>query len=167
MWLTGRIKLILEPFPDKKDIPIFIDEGSMGGGVVDELEAEGYNIVPINFGWSPLDPYHYYDWGTEMFATLGKHFKEGLISIPNDPLLKAQLWTRTKAFWRRKSGKYGFVLKMLSKDEFSKHPEFRGIKSPDRADALALAFSEYPPLNKDQAEEFVGGSIPIMGATVK
>ena len=163
-WAVGRIKKILEPYEDRLDIPIFVDDTGVGGGVTDDLLLEDYNAIAINFGGASNDPDHYYDWGTEMFATLGKHFKDQPLSIPNDPLLKAQLWSRTKIFYRRKGGK--IVAKILSKEELKKDDQFKGMKSPDRADSLALVFSGYPSTEKRDKGRKVGSSCLIRGVKV-
>jgi hypothetical protein len=104
--------------------------------------------VPCNFGGKANDEEHYYDFGTEMYANLGKILKQRqdgrpVISIPNDPMLKAQLYQRTMVAPAKKGGRW--LLKLLSKPEMRKHKLFRGFKSPDEADSLALAACQPPP----------------------
>ena len=125
---------------DPKKIPVKIDDIGVGVGVTSTLRAEGYNAIPINVAWVAKDGDHYYDLGTEMFAELGKIFKDEDIDIPDDPVLKAQLYQRTQAEGKRKGGR--IVTKLKSKEELRK-TRGRGDKpSPDRADSLALCFCE-------------------------
>lgn len=154
-WTTARIKEALSPYPNAREVPLHIDDSGVGGGVTDELEAEGYNAIPCNFGGKANDEEHYYDFGTEMYATLGKLFKDRQISIPNDPLLKAQLYQRTMVEPRRKGGKW--LLKLLSKPEMRKHKMFKGFKSPDEADSLALAACEPPPESREDLSKYIPG----------
>ena len=147
-WCMGRVKSLLQGYEIKKQIPIKVDDGGVGGGLTDLLLAEGFMAIPINFGMKAEDPDFYYDWGTEMFAYLANIFANEPISIPDDPVLKSQLYQRTMVDYRRKANK--IVLKLLSKDELRRNPELKGMKSPDRADALALAFSPIPlPRDED------------------
>jgi len=147
-WCVGRVKALLQGYETKKQIPIKVDDTGCGGGVTDILLAEGFMAIPINFGMKPEDPDFYFDWGTEMFAYLANIFANEPISIPDDPVLKSQLYQRTMVDYRRKANK--IVLKLLSKDELRKNPDLKGMKSPDRADALALAFSPIPlPRDED------------------
>ena len=122
---------------------INVDVGGVGGGVVDRLREEmralGIEkqlVHEINFGGSARDKEHYADWASEALAgSLAQRFREGEISIPNDKKLIAQLTAR----------QYGITpkgqIKIESKDVMKK----RGLKSPDRADALMLAFAPPAP----------------------
>lgn len=141
-WCMGRIKKLLSGYNTQKEIPIKVDDTGVGGGLTDLLLAEGFNVIPINFGQAAEDADFYYDWGTEMFAYLAMLFRKEPIAIPDDPTLKAQLYQRTHTNYVRKGGK--IVMKLLSKEELKRKPELKGMKSPDRADALALAFSPTP-----------------------
>ena len=136
-----------------------MDDTGVGGGLTDLLLAEGFMAIPINFGMKPEDPDFYYDWGTEMFAYLANIFANEPISIPDDPVLKSQLYQRTSVQYQRKAG--NIVLKLLSKEELRRNPELRGMKSPDRADALALAFSPIP-LPRDN-DVYVGSTSLLVG----
>ena len=149
-WCMGRIKSLLRGYQIQKQIPIKVDDTALGGGLTDMLLAEGFMAIPINFGMRAEDPDFYYDWGTEMLAYLANIFATQPISIPDDPVLKSQLYQRTKADYRRKGSK--IVLKLFSKEELRKNPELKGMKSPDRADALALAFSPIPLPRDDDAK---------------
>jgi len=158
-WCMGRLKQLLRGYQIQKQIPIKVDDTGDGGGLTDLLLAEGFMAIPINFGMKPEDPDFYYDWGTEMFAYLANIFANEPISIPDDPVLKSQLYQRTSVQYQRKAG--NIVLKLLSKEELRRNPELRGMKSPDRADALALAFSPIP-LPRDN-DVYVGSTSLLVG----
>jgi len=159
-WCMGRIKSLIGGYQVQKQIPIKVDDTGVGGGLTDLLLAEGYNVIPINFGQRAEDPEYYYDFGTEMYAYLAMIFRRGEICIPDDPTLKAQLYQRTQTEYRRKAGR--IVMKLLSKEEIRKNPDLKGMKSPDRSDALALAFSPIPI--PDSGIPYVGTSTIISGA---
>ncbi len=61
---------------------------------------------------------------------------ESLLAIPNDPVLKAQLCAPKKEF--RVSKSHGTRIAIESKEKMKK----RGIASPDRANALMMAFAD-------------------------
>jgi len=149
-WSTARLKELARRFESPKEIPMFIDDTGVGGGVTDQLIADDYFAVPFKFGKRAHDPTRYYDAGTEMFADFGKILETEEVDLPNDPVLKAQLWSRTKVFYKQK-GKHGAVTKLLSKEELKKHPEFRGKKF-DQADAVGMLFAQFPPYEEDETD---------------
>jgi hypothetical protein len=106
----------------------FIDAGG-GAGVIDRLRQLGHRVSEINFGGKPSDE-HYCDKRAEMwFAT--KEWLERGGSIENDPQLKTDLCGPT--YWFESNGK----IRLESKDDL----KARGMRSPDRGDALALTFA--------------------------
>ena len=117
---------------------IKIDDDGVGGGVTDRLREvireEGLyiDVIDCHNGGKALDPEHYENWGTESWAHLRELLREELIQIPNDEDLIAQLSSRKYRITSK--GR----IKIESKDEMKK----RGLRSPDRADALVLAFAK-------------------------
>lgn len=112
-----------------------IDDTGLGGGVTDRLgeikreqQLDWLIIIPINFSQSIQNQY-YADITTYTWGMIKELMESSEISIPNENDLIAQLSVRR--FYMTSGGK----LKLESKKEMKK----RGIKSPDRADALALA----------------------------
>lgn len=111
-----------------------IDDSGVGGGVTDELEEQeeqhGMTVQPVNFGESAIDKERFANMKAEIFWGLRTDFENGNISIPDDMVLINQL----------ASIKYGYTskgqVKIESKDDMKK----RGLKSPDRADALAITW---------------------------
>jgi hypothetical protein len=115
-----------------------IDDTGLGGGVTDrlvelgpELAKEGLKIdvVPCSFGVAGDD--YYADSGAVMWAAMRDWLKTA--AIPDDPVLAGQLSTRRQALTSK--GK----IRLESKDDMKR----RGLRSPDRADALALTFWPY------------------------
>ena len=137
---------LLKQYPGYKDpVTVCVDDGGVGGGVVDRLKQmqrnnperlAQMNIVPVKFG-QRIKHKHYHDSTTFMMATvkalLSPHDEDGNekpveLILPNDDDLVAQLSGR----------KYGLTesakIKVESKDDMKK----RGLPSPDEADCVLL-----------------------------
>ena len=120
-------------------ITVNIDDTGLGGGVtdrLDEVKAEErlrrLEIVPVNFGQKPPQDGsedHYQDISTYMWATVKAEMENAEISIPNDEELVAQFSVR----------KYSITSQGKIVLESKKDMKARGIKSPDRGDAVALS----------------------------
>lgn len=132
-------KLIAENPTYKGVITINIDDTGLGGGVTDRLEEvkteqmlRRMEIVPVNFGMKPPQDgseEHYEDISTYMWATIKTLMENKEISIENDEELVAQFSVR----------KYSITSNGKIVLESKKAMKARGIKSPDRADAVALS----------------------------
>jgi hypothetical protein len=150
MTLVGRITNIAENYKH-----IYVDGTGVGGGVVDRLkevlnsqersEKLGHRVREINNGGkSELEPRRFFNIRAEMYWHLRERLRPDgekylKLRIPDDDELKAQL-----------AGiKIGYAsdgrLKIESKDDMKS----RGLKSPDKADALCLASWANKP-NKPQ-----------------
>lgn len=143
--------------PDVDDpIPVKVDDGGVGGGVVDRLRQMKRNapeklwwleIYPVIFG-QRIKHKHYHDSTTYMMSVVKKllqpydedgHKKPVELILPDDDDLVAQLSGR----------KYGLTetskIKVESKDAMKK----RGRPSPDEADCvLLLCLPVKPPKKK-------------------
>lgn len=109
-----------------------VDEIGVGAGVVDALKAAKCpNVEGVNVGTAARDNERFLNLRAEMFWALRERFREGDIAIPKDDLLYSQLCGLKYKYTT--SGK----VQIESKDDARK----RGEPSPDRADALALAFA--------------------------
>ena len=131
---------LVNDYPDYKGvITVNIDDTGLGGGVTDRLEEvkieqrlRRLEIVPVNFGRKPPQDgseVHYQDISTYMWATIKDLLEQRELSLTNDEELIAQLSVRK--YFVTSSGKLQLESKKAMKD--------RGIKSPDRGDAVALA----------------------------
>lgn len=149
MRTAADIVLLGEQLRDKfkwtKPIPIKVDDGGVGGGVVDRLrqikqsnpsQYAWMEIYPIAFGQLIKHKY-YYDSTTYMMAVV-KHLltpidddgnpKEVELIIPNDNDLIGQLSSR----------KYTINERSKLVVESKKTMKARGMPSPDEADCLLL-----------------------------
>ena len=119
-----------------KHAVINVDDDGVGGGITDRLRevfTEKNLRVDVNArhnGGKPRDS-HYANWATESWFALRDRFVSGEIVLPRDEVLTAQLATR----------KYS----LTSSDKLILEPKADYKKrcghSPDRADALVLAFA--------------------------
>lgn len=141
---TTEVVANLEQFVDyDKSILIKVDDTGVGGGVTDQLLADGYNVMPINFGAAAQDKNRYPNLISEAWFYLQQVIDE--ISIKSDRDLLTELssreWTMDKAGRRA----------VESKEQYKK----RGYRSPDLADATILAFYTPKPVVIERSA-FVG-----------
>lgn len=120
-------------------VSVRVDDGGVGGGVTDLLRLmvtegtlTGVEVVAMNFGGK--GDQHYATNAGVWYGHLRKLMQEEKLGLPADPELRQQLTTRTFATNTR--GK--IVL------EPKEHMRDRGVPSPDKGDALALAFAPAP-----------------------
>ena len=111
---------------------IIVDEIGVGAGVLDNLKADKrFDAVGLNGSNSPNNSEKYLNKRVEVFDGLRQRFADGDISIPNDPELISQLASLTYKYNARGQ------LQLESKDQIRS----TGRQSPDKADAIALAFT--------------------------
>lgn len=140
MVTSGRVinmaKELMQEFGKSKCV-VKIDDDGVGGAVTDRtrevVREEGLHIEVIDChnGGVPEDKEHYEDWGTESWAHLRDLLQKGEVELINDEDLVGQLSTR----------KYTLTSKGKIKLESKKEMKKRGLRSPDRADAVVLAFA--------------------------
>ena len=134
--VAGRAKDYILTSPEVVE-QISVDTIGIGSGVADMLRRDfGDRVVDVNSGLR-LDDGRNYNLRARMWRDLREWLK-GPVSIPNDHELETDL-TALRYSYR------GGLLLIESKEEAKK----RGIKSPDRADALALTFA-YPVAEPDR-----------------
>jgi len=125
---------------------IKVDDPGIGGGVTDrlrELAREGVlaaRVEAINVGQAAHDKEKFYDRRSELYWGLRERFKQRDISIPNDDVLLSQLTALRYSYTPRGQ------IRVEGKDELKKRrPAGAKWQSPDRADALMLAFATSGP----------------------
>ena len=129
MQLAGRIAAAILQFrPDR----VMVDEIGVGAGVVDRLREQGFPVKGINVARSALQNTVFANLRAEGYWRLRDLFAAGELRIPSDNQLMGEL-----ASLRYSYDSLGRLL-MESKDDMRS----RGLTSPDRADALMLAFVE-------------------------
>lgn len=133
MTTTGRA---LELARVHKVVRINVDEVGLGAGVLDrmreigDVEAEG-----INGGRKARESERYANLRAEMFDDLRQRFQSGDISICDDAELISEL----------ASLKYSFTSRGQIRLEDKQALRSSGRPSPDKADALMLAFAKNQP----------------------
>ena len=111
---------------------IIVDEIGVGAGVLDNLKADKrFNAQGLNGSNSPSNNEKYLNLRAEVFDGLRQRFADGDISIPNDPELISQMASLTYKYNARGQ------LQLESKDQIRS----TGRQSPDKADAIAIAFT--------------------------
>jgi hypothetical protein len=136
METTGLIQTKMEKFNvDPKHVNL--DAVGVGAGVYDRLREQKLMVNAIIAGGEPQDKDHYINIRAEMYDNLRKRFEAGTISIPDDQDLIAQLSSiRFKIASDKK-------LQIVSKEDMKR---VYHLKSPDKADSLALCYYE-PRIN--------------------
>lgn len=130
MQTTGQIIRLLR---ELKASQASIDEVGIGRGVVDRAKEQKLPILGINVGQPASDPTQFLNLRSEGYWQLRDRFEAGEIDIdPDDDDLAAQL--ADLKFMVTSNGKIQI--------EAKKDMKRRGRDSPDRADALMLAFLE-------------------------
>lgn len=115
-------------------VAIKVDDSGVGGGVTDRLAELGLPVVPINGASRPRDPERFLNLRAEILWALVERARSGDLRLEADEALLGQLAKLRHGLTSRGQ------IKIESKDDMRR----RGLSSPDRADALALAFATKP-----------------------
>lgn len=123
-----------------------VDGVGVGGGVVDILAEQGIPVADMQAGSGPIDKERFINARAEWYWTLRMRFETGEMDIdPLDDELASQLGSMRFAYTSRGQ------IKIESKDEM----KARGMPSPDRADALMLAFATPKPAPTKVSDYFL------------
>lgn len=120
---------------------IKVDDIGVGGGVTDSLQhtfrGTGVTVTGVNVGEAAFDTEKFANRRAELYWGLRERFREGDISIPADDSLLLDQLTQIRFSYTPRG-----QIKIESKDEMKKRrPAGTKWQSPDRADALMLAFA--------------------------
>ena len=148
VWTASNVATLYKQLKEKYKYPgkiaVKIDDGGVGGGVVDQLKNlkkiypdiyKDMEVIPVNFG-QPIKHIHYADSTTYMMSIVRDliapfdeqgNKKSAELILPNDNDLIGQLSCRKYTF-------DGAKQKVESKKEMKK----RGLTSPDEADCILL-----------------------------
>jgi phage terminase large subunit len=129
--VAGRVTDAIRLWPERVS-QIAVDTIGIGAGVADVLRRTFGDIVQDVNSSLRLDDGECYNLRARMWRDMRDWIKAGA-SLPNDPELFISL---TSLSYEYRAG----LLLIESKDAMKK----RGMKSPDRADSIALTFA-YPP----------------------
>lgn len=127
--VAGRVKEAIRAFDTLRVSQIAVDTIGIGSGVADILRRDfPRQVVDVNSSLRLSDGENY-NLRAKMWRNMREFLKNGA-SLPNDPELATDLTALQYEF-------RGGELLMESKENAKR----RGIKSPDRADSLALTFA--------------------------
>jgi hypothetical protein len=126
----GEVVAALMPYKDRLD-QINVDEVGIGYYMLRHLQDLGFNAVGVNVGEAPRNREKYINRKAELYWGLRQRFQAGDIDGLEDEVAIAQL-----TGIRYSHNARGQVV-IESKDDARK----RGVKSPDRAEAIMLAFA--------------------------
>ena len=149
MEYAGRIKDLAEKYSPSK---IIVDVIGVGSGVYDRLREQELPAVEFNSSEKAEDSERFANKRAESYFGLRERFKDGDIDIPNDRILRQQLTRQTYKFNSRGQ------IQIQSKEEIKKKYGW----SPDRADALMMAFANvkkgkigiYTDVNKEEIKKW-------------
>jgi hypothetical protein len=125
--------------PDR--VAAAIDAVGVGAGVYDKLRRRGMPVVAFGAGERALEPTRFVNRRAEMFWTLRQWMEDGLVDLDGDDKQLISQLGRMK--FKQVAGNR---IQIESKDEMRK----RGVKSPDRADAAAMALMAPPAITAEQ-----------------
>jgi phage terminase large subunit len=111
---------------------VWADDGGVGRSTIDQLWDRGWKVNRILNQWSAINKREYSNRGSEMWFRVARFIQECVVVLLSDPKLDKQLTTR---FYKR-SDTTGKILLESKADA-----KLAGRSSPDRADAMVLAFT--------------------------
>ena len=125
----GEVVAALKRYPVER---VNVDSIGIGYYMARHLEDEGFEVMDINVGDAPTDRERFANLKAELYWGLRERFETGDVTGIHDDVLISQC-----AGVRYSHNARGQVV-IESKDAARK----RGVKSPDRAESLMLAFAE-------------------------
>ncbi|MEL0255307.1 MAG: hypothetical protein VW930_05100 [Burkholderiaceae bacterium] len=132
MQLCGAVKAEYDTTTfENKPQEILVDVIGLGSGVVDRLAEQNLPVRGVNVAEAPSTKKNYLNLRAELWFAIKDWLAQRDCRLPNNDELASEL--AAPQYKYTSSGK----IKIESKDEMRK----RGIKSPDRADALALTMA--------------------------
>ncbi|MGB1508757.1 MAG: hypothetical protein ACPG8T_01450 [Paracoccaceae bacterium] len=132
MQLCGAIKNKYDDaMPSERPQEILVDVIGLGSGVVDRLAEQDLPVRGINVAESPSTKKNFLNLRAELWFSVKDWLSKRDCRMPEDDELAAELVSPTYKY--TSTGK----IKLESKEEMRK----RGIKSPDKADSLALTMA--------------------------
>jgi len=129
---------VIETIEEYAPAMVVIDEGGVGGGVMDRLKEQRYKIRGVNFGNKSKNPLMYGNKRAEIWGEMRQWLKTA--SIPSDRILKTDLISPIM-----KPDSKGTIFLESKKDMRS-----RGLASPDAADAIAVTFA-FPVAHRESS----------------
>lgn len=125
------------PVVDPKHVPMKIDDDGVGGGVVDILREQGYNVIPVKAGSNALDVTRYPNKRSELwFSTVRRASSSGiaLSGIDKESMRRIKLQALAPTWKLDSIGRRVVEPKAETKKRLG--------RSPDDMDAMNLAYYE-------------------------
>jgi len=121
---------------------IYGDEGGLGIVMIGYLAEMGWRLRAVNNGEAARDSEHYCNKGSEIWFSVAKRIIKKEVILPNDAVFFRQATSRRRDY----DGKMRLLAE--SKEKMAA----RGLKSPDRADAVfgALYCRAWGAVTRDQ-----------------
>ena len=140
----------------------YIDDIGSGAGSVDKARRMGLPVVAVNFASRATQRKRFANLRAECYWTVRELLREGKMSLPNDPMLVADLTAPKYA-----PDPYGRIL-IESKDDI----RARLGRSPDAGDGLALSYAvpiteASEELENQQREMITGRKLDFQGDRVR
>lgn len=110
---------------------VVVDDDGVGGGVTDNLVEQGIHVQPFINGSKAENTERFANLRSETYWGLRERLQQGDIVLPADERLAGEL-SRMR---------YGFTSRGQVKAESKDEMRQRGLKSPDVADAVMMAFA--------------------------
>lgn len=133
METAGKVRTLLAEHGSLESLRV--DVIGVGAGVADRLRELGYPVIDVNVGSRASDTEQFLNLRCELWWSLRERFRTGDIVGPINEKTQAQL---SNIRYRYDSG---HTKPVIEKKEDAKK---RGVKSPDRAEAMLLAFMARP-----------------------
>jgi hypothetical protein len=133
------------------DIPVKVDDSGVGGGVVDQVRAEGYAVAGIDAGTKAVQSDDYPRRRDELWFTVAEMGRRGeldLSRLPDDIRDGLQAEAMAPKYSLDASGRRVVEPKDRTKKELG--------RSPDGMDAVALAFASVEGLSTHEDVPTVG-----------
>jgi phage terminase large subunit len=131
METVGKVRAILSDYPPLKALKV--DVIGIGSGVADRLREQKYPVVDVNVSSKASDPDSFASLRHELWWNLRLRFQEQDVAGPINDVTMGQLSSVRYKYDSRHTQPV-----IESKEDAKK----RGIKSPDRAEAMMLAFAQ-------------------------
>lgn len=128
---VGKVRSILADYPPMDSVKV--DVIGLGAGVADRLREQGYPVVDINVGAGSSDSEQWQNLRCELWWQLRERFREGAIAGSLDDVTMGQLSSIRYKYDSR------HTKPVIESKEDAKR--LRKVKSPDRAEAVMLAFA--------------------------
>lgn len=140
----GEVVAALKTYADR-DLRVYVDAVGIGYYLARHLEDAGFSVRDVNVGKAAKDPEKYANRKAELYWGLRQRIQDGDLTDLTDERTIAQL-----AAIRYHHNARGQIV-IESKEELRK----RGVKSPDRAEAVMLAFITKRPFRLEDHIIFI------------